>query len=120
VAARKAFAPYPTSAGDTDYGALNIRVPDVPSTMLNFAILIGQSNLIGFANVRTAARIIGASALTAPTAMTGASHLAVLTGSALAFAADDVATLFIRMQQAAGVFSSLNYCLLSTCLWVEP
>jgi hypothetical protein len=119
VNARKAFAPYPTSSTLANFGGITCRVPDVPSTTLNFAILLGQSNLIGFADVRTAAFMASSSALTAPVALTGAAHLALHTGT-VSFVSDDVDSLFTRMQQAAGVFNSLNYCLLSTCLWVEP
>lgn len=120
VAARQAFAPYPTSATNADFGGVTIRIPDVPSGMLHWAVLVGQSSGVGFGDVRVGGRITAsASTLQTPTALTGASHLAYATGT-LDFNPDDVASFFARMSQVAGAFHERNYCLIASCLWVEP
>ena len=119
TARRQAFAPFPSSATDADFGGVTIRIPDVPSGMLHWAVLVGQSSGIGFAGIRVGGRITTSSTLQTPTALTGASHLAYATGT-LDFNPDDVASFFARLSQVAGSFHERNYCLITSCLWVEP
>ena len=120
VAARRAFAPYPLVVTELDYGGLTVRVPDVPSGKLSWAILVGQSNAAGFANVRVAPRLTTTPTMVTPTALTGATYLALAQGTTLDFDPDEIASLFSRMSLVAGVHDPLGYCLLATCLWVQP
>ena len=124
VAARRAFAPYATSAVAVSLCRVGCRMPDIPdagSSVLRWAVLVGQSSAAGHTNTRVQIQMGGetASALTAPTAITGAAHLAVLTGTALDMRRDQRDEIKVNLSQVAGVFSSLDYCLLAAAVWVE-
>lgn len=124
VAARKAYAPYSTTSASTELGSGRAHCPDVPSGTMRWAVLLGQnaSSAAGFADVRAQVQMEAAtaSALVVPTAMTGFSYLGVAQGSALAFNRDSSsARLRVFASQVAGVFSSLNYCLLAAAVWIE-
>jgi hypothetical protein len=124
VTDRKAYAPYPTTSASTELGSGRAHCPDVPSGTMRWAVLLGQnaSSAAGFADVRAQVQMEAAtaSALVAPTAMTGFSYLGVAQGSALAFNRDSSsARLRVFASQVAGVFSSLNYCLLAAAVWIE-
>lgn len=124
VSARRAFAPYASSSASAELGSGRARCPDIPSGTMRWAILVGQSpsSGAGFANVRAQAQMgaAAASALVTPTALTGAAHLAVAQGTGLAFTRDSSSNrLRAFLSQAAGVFDSLNYCLITAAVWIE-
>lgn len=122
VAARKAFAPYAASSSSTELGSGRTQCPDIPSGTLRWAVLVGQSSAAGFADVRAQVQMEAstASAVVTPTAVTGATHLAVVQGTGLAFSRDSSSNrLRVFLSQAAGVFSNLNYCLLAAAVWIE-
>lgn len=122
VADRKAYAPYATSSASTELGSGRARCPDVPSGTMRWAVLVGQASGVGHANTRAQVQMgtATASALVTPTALTGASHLAVAQGSGLAFTRDSSSNrLRAFLSQAAGVFDSLNACLLAAAVWIE-
>lgn len=122
VAARQAFAPYATSSASVELGSGRSQCPDVPSGTMRWAVLVGQSSAVGFANVRAQTQIEGsaASALVTPTALTGATFLGIAQGTGLAFPRDSSsARLRVFLSQAAGIFDSLNYCLLTSAVWIE-
>lgn len=123
---RTGYAPFLTSSASGEIAQFVAQIPDVPSSpsVLRWAILFGQSNPIGFADVRGQVQISFnvASTAAAPTAITGASHLALLTGTGLAFARDATPTLCrLRVfgSSVSGSFSSLDFCVLAVAMWVQ-
>lgn len=122
ISARRAYAPFSTTTASTELGSGRTRCPDIPSGTMRWAVLVGQSSGVGFTNVRAQVQMEAAtaSALVTPTALTGAAHLAVAQGSALAFNRDSSsARLRVFLSQAAGGVDPLNYCLLAAAVWIE-
>jgi hypothetical protein len=123
VTDRKAYAPYATSSASVELGSGRAHCPDVPSGTMRWAVLVGQSNTAAtFVNVRAQVQMeaAAASALVTPTAVTGATFLGIAQGTALAFTRDSSSNrLRVFLSQAAGVFDSLNYCLLAAAVWIE-
>jgi hypothetical protein len=122
---RTGFAPFATSASSAELGSVLAQIPDVPSSpsVLRWAILVGQSSGVGFTNIRVAPSVgasAGASGV-APTALTGAGHLALATGTALAFSRDDdpddCRLRVFGLNLAA--HSELDYCILAAAMWVQ-
>jgi len=124
VAARRAFAPFAASAASTQLGTARCRMPDVPdgaSSVLRFAILAGQSSGVGWTNIRAQMQMGSEtiSAATALTPLTGASHLALLTGTALDMRRDQRDKLQVFLSQVAGAWNDTNYCLLAAAVWIQ-
>jgi hypothetical protein len=124
-AARRAFAPFPTAATSQQLGTARCRMPDVPdgvSSVLRWAVLAGQSSAAGWTDIRAQVQMGSETASTAAalTPVTGATHLAVLTGVALDMRRDERDKLQVFMSQPAGAFNDTNYCLLAAAVWIEP
>jgi hypothetical protein len=60
-----------------------------------------------------------ASTAAALTPVTGAAHLAVLTGTALDMRRDQRDKLQVFMSQPAGAWNDTDYCLLAAAVWIE-
>ncbi len=123
---RTGFAPFLTSATVGELATLIAQIPDVPSSpsVLRWAVLFGQSNAVGWttpqARVQIAANALSTAA--SPTALTGASHLALLTGTALAFVRDadpNDCRMRIFGLSTSGSFDELDFCVLAAAMWVE-
>lgn len=120
---RTGFAPFATSTASAELATVLAQIPDVPQ-FLRWAVLFGQANAIGFADVRGSVQIASnaASAAAVPTALTGASHLALLTGTTLAFIRDanpSDCRLRVFGSSVSGSFDELDYCILAVAMWVE-
>ena len=123
-AARRAYAPFATSSASAQLGTARCRMPDVPdgvSSVLRWAVLAGQSSGVGWTNVRAQVQMGAETISTAAalTPVTGATHLAVLTGTALDMRRDQRDKLQVFMSQPAGAWNDTNYCLLAAAVWIE-
>lgn len=124
MANRRGYAPYPTSAGVNEVASMCMHMPDVPSSpsVLQWAVLLGQSDTtsFGWTNIRcnVAVDSLAASLTVTPTPVAN-SPFALAEGTGLAFTRDSASRFRVLPSQVAGVFSSLNYCVLSAAVRIE-
>jgi hypothetical protein len=124
--ARTGYAPFASTSSLAELAQFVSQIPDIDDSgnFLRWAILFGQSNGVGFTNVRGQVQISSntISTAAAPTALTGASHLALLTSTGLGFARDadpNDCRLRVFGSSVSGSFDELDYCILAVAMWIE-